>query len=410
MARPTPAALFFPLLLPFGVVVGYAQVTTPNVLDKLGFLAIVATAAQQTGGLPHTLKLLWAPALDARGKRSTWFVASLIVAALGLAGTVLVDAKASLSLYTGLLFIANVGAATSSAAVDALMATTVPIERKGAAAGWSMAGNLGGTGVGGALGLWLTDNFSKGVTAAVLGVVLLLCGVPILRVDEPARAPHPMVDAVVALATDLWRTARSREGWTGLIICISPVGAGAAVNLFSGGMHNDYGVSEHRVEIVTGLLGGLVSAVGCMAGGWLADRMSRRLAYAVSGGVTALIALYMAFGPLTQDVFTYGTLAYQFTNGISYSAFVALVLEMIGHEGAVTTKYTLFVAASNWAISYTAIIDGWGYDKARVKGLFLADAAATFVGIAILAVMVLLTRKRPGGPAEPAAVMVDDLR
>ena len=300
------------------------------------------------------------------------------------------------------MFVANVGAATSSAAVDALMATTVPLERKGAAAGWSMAGNLGGTGVGGALGLWLTEHTSKGVTASVLVLVLLACGLPILRIDEPRREVHAIGKAIKAMAVDFYRAARSRDGWTGLVICLSPVGAGAAANLFAGSMHTDYGVSEHRVEIVTGLLGGIVSAAGCLAGGKIADRMSRRLAYALSGALTAVIALIMAYGPLTEGAFTYGTLAYQFANGISYSAFVAFVLEMIGHEGAVTTKYTLFVAASNWAISYTAVIDGWGYDRARVKGLFLADAAATAVGIVVLAGMVLLTRKRPAAQLEAA--------
>jgi MFS family permease len=394
MARPSPAPIFLPLLLPFGLVVGYAQVTTPYVLDKLGILAMVATAAQQTGQLPHTIKIFWAPAMDARGLRKTWFVASVALAAMALSTAVMVDAKAHLGLYTALLFLANVGAATSSAAVDALMATTVPVERKGAAAGWSMAGNLGGTGVGGALALWLSEHQSKPVTALVLTAVLIACAAPVYVIDEPAREPHPVVRAVVDLAKDLWRTAKSRPGWTGLIICLSPVGAGAAANLFSGSMHNAYRASEHQVEIVTGLLGGIVSAVGCLVGGWLADKMSRRLAYALAGAFMAAIAVAMAYGPLTPHAFTIGTLAYQFANGIGYAAFVAFVLEMIGHEGAVTTKYTLFVAAANWAISYTAVLDGWGYDRAGVKGLFLTDAAATVAGIAILAGMVMLTRRR----------------
>ncbi|APR86544.1 AmpG permease [Minicystis rosea] len=401
MGRPSPAPIFLPLLLPFGVVAGYSQVTTPYVLDKLGLLAVLATTAQQTGQLPHTLKILWAPALDARGLRKNWFVASVALAAFALAAAVLVDAKASLGLYTALLFLANVGAATSSAAVDALMATTVPVEHKGAAAGWSMAGNLGGCGVGGALALWLTQHTSKATTAVVLVAVLFACALPVVRIDEPRRAPRPVVQAVVTLVKDLWQTAKSRPGWTGLIICLTPVGAGAAVNLFSGGMHNAYQVSEHRVEIVTGVLGGIAGALGCLIGGWLADKMNRRLAYALSGALTGLVALYMAFGPLTPTVFTWGTLLYQFTNGIGYAAFVAFVLEMIGHEGAVTTKYTLFVAAANWAISYSAVIDGWGYDRAGVRGLFLADAAATTVGIVVLVVMVLITRPRPA--PEPVA-------
>jgi PAT family beta-lactamase induction signal transducer AmpG len=400
-ARPTPAPLFFLLLLPFGVVVGYSQYTTPYLLDKLGLLALVATAAQQTGGLPHTIKIFWAPALDTRGLRKTWYVYSLVLAAIAQAATVFVDAKAALGLYTVVLFAANVGVATASSAADALMATTVPKERKGAAAGWSMAGNLGGTGVGGSLGLFLTEHTPRAVTAAVLAATILLCGLPILWIDEPARPPQPVLRAVGGLAKDLYRTAISRVGWTGLLICLSPVGAGAAANLFAGGMHNDYHASESTVEIVNGLLGGIVAAVGCLVGGYLADRMNRRLAYAMAGAMMALVAIGMAFGPLTQGAYCIGTLSYQLANSIGYSAFVAFVLELVGEEGAVTTKYTLYVAAANLAISYTAVLDGWGYDRGRVRGLFLTDAGATIAGIAVLLGMTVLVRRRPAA-AVPA--------
>jgi MFS transporter, PAT family, beta-lactamase induction signal transducer AmpG len=399
--RPTPAPLFFLLLLPFGVVVGYSQVTTPYVLDKLGLLALVATAAQQTGGLPHTLKILWAPALDARGLRKTWYVGCVVLAAIAQAAAVFVDAKTSLGLYTAVLFIANAGAATSSSAADTLMAITVPKERKGAAAGWCMAGNLGGTGIGGALGLSLTEHQPKAVTAAALAAAILLCALPVFWIDEPARPPHPVVRAVVGMAKDLWRTAISREGWTGVVICLSPVGAGAAVNLFAGGMHNDYHATDRTVEIVNGLLGGLVSAAGCLAGGYLADRMNRRLAYALAGAVTALVAIAMAFGPLSTEAYTVGTLSYQFANGVAYATFVAFVLDIVGHEGAVTTKYTLFVAAANLATSYTSVLDGFGYDRARVRGLLLTDAGATIVGIAVLLGMTFVVRRRPAA-AVPA--------
>jgi hypothetical protein len=66
---------------------------------------------------------------------------------------------------------------------------------------------------------------------------------------------------------------------------------------------------------------------------------------------------------------------------------------VIGHEGAVSTKYTLFIAASNWALSYTSVLDGWGYGRARVRGLFLTDAGATVLGIALLVGMLALVRR-----------------
>jgi hypothetical protein len=130
--------------------------------------------------------------------------------------------------------------------------------------------------------------------------------------------------------------------------------------------------------------------------------MNRRLAYALSGLTTAVIAVIMAYGPLSKEAFIWGTLLYQATNGISYSAFVAFVLEMIGHEGAVATKYTLFVAASNLAISYTAVLDGYGYDRAKVKGLFLTDAASTVMGILVLLLMMAVLRRKPAQPVSEA--------
>ena len=51
-----------------------------------------------------------------------------------------------------------------------------------------------------------------------------------------------------------------------------------------------------------------------------------------------------------------------------------------------------------------AILDGWGFDRGGVKGLFVTDAVATVIGIAVLVGMVVLTRRRPApAPAvEPA--------
>src|SRR5262249_11040792 len=141
----------------------------------------------------------------------------------------------------------------------------------------------------------------KGATAAILAAILFACAAPVVLIDEPERESHPALEAIKRMARDMWKTVKSREGWTGLLICLSPVGAGAAANLFAGAMHKDYtGIGESEVEWVTGVMGGIVSAVGCLIGGWIADRMNRRLAYALSGLTTAIIAVIMAFAPLSK--------------------------------------------------------------------------------------------------------------
>ena len=90
-----------------------------------------------------------------------------------------------------------------------------------------------------------------------------------------------------------------------------------------------------------------------MLGGYLSDRMNRRLSYALAGGITALAALGMAAAPRTPLTYAIGTLSYSFANGIAFAAFAGLVLEMVSHGAAVTTKYTLYTAVSNLAESAT---------------------------------------------------------
>jgi len=239
---------------------------------------------------------------------------------------------------------------------------------------------------------------------------------------------------------DLGRTLVSREGFTGLLICLAPVGCQALSNLFSG-IAAHYQADEWIVTFSQGVGGGVASAIGAVIGGYLADRMSRRLAYAVSGGITALCAAAMAVAPLTPLTYTWGTFTYLFAGGIAFATWAGMVLEMVGQSAATATKYAIFNASANLAISYVTFLDGWypvyrgepifvglgaatlptpfgalslpaigfhvrlpallqGMSEAR--GALLTDASLTFAGIAFLLVMILVAG-RPRASAAPAA-------
>lgn len=399
-ARHLPPPLFGVLVVPFGLAVGYAQVAVPFILKARGLDVPTIAFVSAVSSWPHGWKFLWAPALDAGYRRRSFYLVSIALAAAALALTALIppDPSASLgpftllTLYTGILALAQAAVATSSAAVDALMAVTLPDSKKGAAAGWYNAGNLGGTGLGGALALWFSQHLPTTVTAILLALLCLGCALPAFSIDEPQPERHPLGQAFRVLAADVWKMLKSREGWTGLAICFTPIGTGAASNLFSA-IAGDYRAGEHHVELVNGVLGGLIASVGCLVGGYLADRMNRRFAYVLAGLVTALVAIAMAFAPATPGFFTIGCLAYAFANGIAYAAFTAFVLEMIGHGPGVATKYALFVGASNQAISYVTWLDGKGYAWGGRVGLLSVDAAATFAGLAVLGVMLFLLRR-----------------
>jgi MFS family permease len=402
------------LTLPFGLATGYAGVTVPFLLRSRGVSMTLVATVTQIAILPHVVKLLWSPVLDSGPPRRNWFFGAVFVTAACLAAagfltpstTEYVGPVATIWIYTAILFVAQAAVATSSTAVLAMMAVTVPEARRGATSGWQTAGNLGGAAAGGALLVWMNDHARASVTGITIALMCAASAAPAFFVHEEPLPRRSLARLAVELAKDVAAALRERNGWTGLLLCMSPVGAGALTGLF-GALARDYTSSqaeaEHLVVVVTGLLGGVVNAGGAVVGGYLADRMNRRLAYVACGAATALCAVGMMLVPATPASFAVGCLAYQLTNGMSYAAFYAFVLDLIGARQGVTTKLALFAGAGNLAAMYVTWFDGWAYDAARARlpslasagasGMLGADALATFVGIGALGAMLVLLRR-----------------
>jgi PAT family beta-lactamase induction signal transducer AmpG len=408
--RPSPPAVFALTIQPFAAAVGYVSIAAPFWLKSQGVSLAAIGAISATAMTPHAIKFLWAPLIDVGSWRKAWFAGTTAAtAALLVALSLIPGLSRNLGLFTLLATLAQVAGTTAAAAADGLMAATTRSEDKGKAGGWRMAGNVGGTGVLGAVALWLSARSSPQAAGLALAGVTLLSGLGALAIEEP-RLRDELVERagslwralgirLAAVGRDLWATMVSREGWTGLVICAVPVGAGALTNLFSA-MAVDYGASEDLVAAVNGLGGGLLGAVGSLAGGFLADRMNRRLAYALAGGVTALTAAAMLAAPMTAATYAWGTLAYNFANGVAFAALAALILEMVGHSRAAASKYTLFIAVANVASNYVTALDGlaseirgWGS-----RGALAADVVLTAAGIAVLLAMVRYTRRAGARP------------
>jgi PAT family beta-lactamase induction signal transducer AmpG len=405
--RPFPSFLWAVLTLPFGLTVGFATVVMPFVLRDRGLDMTTIATVSMVVQLPHVIKLLWSPALDAGQPRRSWYFGSVAMAALCLPLAALVPTSGGFRigsiaipgvwLYASVLFVAQAAVATSGSAVLALMAVTVPDVRRGAASGWQTAGNLVGTATGGALVAWMLTHTSPTTTAATLGATCVLAALPAALIEEPRVARRSARRLVVELLREVWQTLRSADGWTAMVICLSPVGAGALTNLFSAlakDYASDQATSERLVIVVNGVLAGVLNGVGALLGGYLADRMNRRLAYVLSGAATAMCAVAMMLGRASPTAFTVGCLSYQLTNGVSYAAFYAFVLELLGRKGGVATQLALYVGASNFAVTYVTWLDGWSYERVKALlpanpsagriGMLGMDALSTFVGIAIL--------------------------
>ncbi len=412
--RYTAPFLFAVIELPFSAAVGMLQMAVPFWLAQQGLSIAQIGAVSAVGFMPHAWKFAWMPLLDTGLARRTWFFIATSIVAVFLGAVVLFPEPAQhLGTYTLLIVGAQVGAATTSSAVDALMALTADPAQRGRAAGFKMAGNVGGISMLGALLIWLNERATPttvGLVIVAITIASAACGI-FLGDEPPIEAPAPGQGAlrtafarIRGIGADLWGTVRSRAGWTGIVMCAAPVGAGALVNLLTGIAH-DYRADAQLVELVDGPVGGMLAATGAIIGGFLINRMNRRVAYCLFAGATALCALAMAASPMTPTTYAAGSLSYRFFNGITMAAFSGMILEMVGQGRAVATTFTLFVAVSNQAIGVVTWLDGLGstINNMGARGTVLTDAVLTFAGIGIVVTMMFVLKGRPAAVGPPHA-------
>ncbi len=408
--------LFLVLFIPFGAVPGFLTVALAYELKKKGIdtgdIAVVV-------GLSYIcllLKWLWAPLVDTLFTRKRWYVGSTIACGLGLwlAGRAAMGEHPSLPMISAWLAVSNFTSTLLAMAVESLMAATVADDQRGRAGGWSQAGNLGGQGLGGGLALWLIESagFSSAGSGATLGLLCMLCCLGLLWVDDgqsllkvgdhvETAAHHGVRANLRAIGSDLWALLLSRLGILALLICLLPIGSGAAQNLWSP-IADEWHASAGVVAFVTGTMSGLVSALGCLAGGWLCDRMPRRTAYCLFGLLLVLAAIGMALCPRTSDQYTFWTSAYNFVVGLCYAAYCAVVLEAIG-DTAAATKFSFLSAVSNAPIMLMTFVDGAAQTRWGTNGMLWTDAACGVAGIAVFAAVAVAARRPPASESPSAA-------
>jgi MFS family permease len=392
------------LIVPFGLTSGFLTVTLGYQLAHKGVAVGDIAGLIALSYVPHTWRFLWAPLVDTTLTRKRWYTMATLACGLGFLATGLLTDSALVSLPAlGAVLIAQGFAATLlSMAVESLMAVTVPDARRGRVAGWFNAGNLGGGGIGGGLALWLVQDahWTTGASGAALLAVCAGCCLPLLRLREPFTRDHAH-ESLVAHArdifADLWALARSRIGALAVVICFLPIGSGAAQNLWAV-IAGDWHAGAETVELVNGVLGGLVAAAGCLAGGWLCDRMDRKTAYCVFGALQMLAAVAMALSARVPAQFVAWSSIYVFVQGLTYAGFSALVLEAIGQTAA-ATKYSLFAALGNMPIAYVTLIDGHANDRWGTRGMLLTEAVCGAVGILVFVVLASATRATPSARA-----------
>ncbi len=388
-ARQSTAPItFFFLVLPYGISSGFVSITLPFVLTRAGFSVAMAASIAAVGVAANLWRFLWGPVADLTLTARRWYLLGLAIAAatLLLLGFIPIQHNA-IGLLMAVVFISQVAGTLIVLPVGGLMAHTVADEAKGRAAGWYQAGNLGGTGLGGGAGVWLASHFSKEIAGGVLAVAMLASAAVIyFASDVRIVSTETIRERMRILGRDIFDMLRHAIPLFTIVLVMSPIGAGAMNGLWSA-VAPDWNAEPDRVALVAGILNGLLSAVGCFAGGWIADRVGRWWSYFGSGVALAFVAIAMSIFPRTPQTFAIGVITYAFFVGMAYAAFSAIILFAIG-RGAASTKYATLSSLGNIPVVYMTGVNGWVHDRFGTAWMLIGEALAAIV-FTLLALAVL---------------------
>lgn len=393
--RIPPVWIFGITGLPSGVFNGLISFTMPFLLRQrgVGVEQIANVSALISSSMIYYF--FWSPIIDIGLRRRAWLV--LVSAVSGILGgaALLLPLPNDLPLFTILMLLATAVNCSASSANGGLMAALLPERFRGRAGGWYQTGNLGGAALGGGFILLLGQRYS--VTAAAVGLigVTIVPALAALILDEPPPSSLPLKDTLRPLFRDLWSVMRSRGGILTLVFFAAPLNSGAAMNLFSA-IASDYHAPAQVVTWITGFAGGLVMAIGSLAGGFLSDRFNRRHLYVALGFAAALCCVCMLLAPLSPAVYITGSTAYLLLVGVCYAAFTGLALDVVSNaQTGGCTQYSVFAAAGNIPIVYMTWFDGKGYGLYGPRGLLAFDAIGNAAGAILLIVMLAFVFKMP---------------
>jgi MFS transporter, PAT family, beta-lactamase induction signal transducer AmpG len=362
---------------------GFATITLPYLLTTNGFSVVSAAAIVAVGVSANIWRFLWGPVADLTLSLKKWFWIGIgaSTSTLLLLCFTPFTRKGEVFL-TIIVFISQVGATLVLLPIAGLMANRIEDKKKGRACGWYQAGNLGGVGLGGGAGLWLATHFDVKMAGIVLAIFSILFALVVVQIADVQRNKNKTLKTEIAnLGKDLVSMVRIPILLFALIMLCLPIGTGSMGNLWSA-IAADWKTNADTVALITGVLSGVVSAVGSVAGGYIADRWGIWATYLGCGILYALVVASITLFPMVPYVFITGVLCYAFCAGLCYAAFSAVLLYAIGKKNA-ATKYSLLASLGNIPVVYMTSFDGWAHDKFSSRYMLVAESAVAILSILV---------------------------
>lgn len=410
-----------------GVPLGFAAVAMAAYMRRQGLDVAQVGAFVGAFYLPWAFKWAWAPLVDLItlkkfGGRKAWIMLCLVSMIITLYGVAQIDYTRYFQLLISLVILHNVFAATCDVAIDSLAVNVLHEDERGLGNGFMFGGAYLGQGLGGGGAMFVSGLYSFNVS--FIYVSCLLLGV-LLFVIFFVKDPTALVNAAgsVSIKTaELWYKFKAavldfvrelivgffKSGsgpMFGVVFALLPFGAMALSVATASTLQVDFGLTDNDIAQLN-LYSTVVSGIGCVVGGWLADKLGQRLMLAIFYGLTTLPTLYFAvmtgseagIHGMSYIQFFAASIVFAIFLGMHYGTSAAIFMGLTNPLVA-ATQFTGFMALRNLTISYTnnwqgIAVDAWGY-----SAVFYLDAA-----LAILPILVIpLLKERRVAEVPPSA-------
>lgn len=383
-------ALFAFLYLSEGAPVGYLWWALPTKLRVAGMPVEQITGLTALLALPWALKMFWAPLVDGlRSRRwgfSSWIVSAQAVMGLTLLPLLFFDfGQVPIDTLTLLLLAHAFAAATQDVAIDGLAITSTPVEEHGQLNGWMQLGFLVGRGLFGG-GILLVEDIigARGALALLLASIWVPGWILYrLAIEDTGDRGASLRRRFREVGSGFLRMLRGPRFWAGVAFAATAGLGFESVGAVAGPYLTDRGFDESEVGLVMGIPVVVAMASGALLGGFVSDRLGRRLSAGLAllalGGAIALLGIG---DPSTADgetstavrlVLVYLTIGI-FTAS-SYALFMDLTTPAIA-----ATEFAAFMGVTNLCESISAksvgrLIEEHGYSEAFLTMVALSSLA-----------------------------------
>lgn len=388
-----PPWLFLPFGLAPAAVIGYVMVAVADELVRagvpLGSVSVVVAAAF----LPATFLFLWAPLVDAVGRRQQWVSAGVLLLCIAAAGLALAPREPGMvPMLVSLSALAGFGYSLVSAAQKGLAVSLFTPARRVVAAGWTGTGSGIGLALGGGV-LAVSGQLSASAIVVLLVAVTALPVAASLAVLERRKGLRLQETAGLRVVVrETGRLFGTPRGQLALAVCVLPFGSSAAA-LMVGALGPDFHTSASFVGAWAGTAKSLAFAAGALLGAKLWERIGTLPGLLVVGGGMIALALLVLAGPKTPAGYAVMVTGYGLLQGASLSAIMGIVLQTVEPRAA-STQSAVLIAASNLHNVYLPPMAGWAHDAGGIKALLLADAAIGVCGLLLLLLCARLLGQR----------------